>query len=141
MGARVAGTGRLPGHRCETAHLDGATLVRRRAALRDLVRLREILGRDDEVPADDVLGLGERAVGHHPLLAGDDLAAVLQRLAALELPLLPDAADPPQPLLHAGLELCGRAPGFVLHAAPKQVVRHDVLLVEADSSAGCPYNG
>src|SRR6202041_1960794 len=111
--------------------------------LGQLVGLSEILGGDDEVAAHDVFGLGVGSVGDDPLFADDDLAAVLERLTALQLPLLADAANPTHPLLRAGLKLGGGMSRLVLYAAPKQeqVICHGLLLVLTDSSAGCSYNG
>ena len=66
-------------------------------------------------PDDEVLGFRVRAVGDHLLLAADDLARALERLAALlEVAVRFQLAHPRHPALHALLRALRRAHRFAL---------------------------
>ena len=79
-----------------------------RAALGELDGLLQIAGLDQRVAADDVLGLGKRAVRHGLLLALDDLAGTFERMTwLLDMPLLTKLLEPGHPFLH-----------LLLHSAP-----------------------
>src|SRR5665213_3247975 len=94
------------------AHLDDAFVVEARATLGDLDGLGERVRRDDDVASDRLLGLRIGPVGHRrtPRRA-DDLAGVLQAVAADVLALGLHGLQPGHPLAEYLLHLLGRGIG------------------------------
>src|SRR5262249_52512652 len=87
---------------------DRAAGFENRAAARQLHGLIDVTRLDDGEAANDVLGFGERSVGH-ALVAAHDLAGPLQGLTAiLQVTLRFELAHPLHPALHALLGLLRR---------------------------------
>src|SRR5215471_3880227 len=126
-----AGTGSRPAplHLHHGPHLDEAVTLEDRAALGDLRRLGDVLRLDDGVAANQVLGLGERTVRHRLLLALDDLARGLERLAGvLDVTLPAQLLEPRHPLLHHLLGILRRL-GPLGAPVKEQVLAHRILLL------------
>src|SRR5262249_15883011 len=91
-------------------HFHRSAAFEDRAAARQLHRLIDITRFDDRKATDDVLRLGVRAVDNGFLLALDDFAGAIERLAAvLQVALGVELLHPAHPLLHALLRLLGGA--------------------------------
>src|SRR5262249_53077923 len=101
--------GSLPrGEAREGADLDRAAPQEDRTALGQFGGGIQGVGLEDGDPADDLLGLHERPVGDE-LLSVDDAAFLLQPVAGVEHPALPEPlGDPCLPLLELLLHLLGR---------------------------------
>src|SRR4051794_7906515 len=97
------------------ANLHRSTAVEHRAPGRELDRLRQVPGLDDDEPRDQVLDLDVGAVRHRPLAATDYLAIGCERLARIpDVSLRLQLAHPGQPHPHALLGHLGRAHGLLL---------------------------
>src|SRR5205085_12092031 len=86
-------------------HFHGSVVLEDGASARQLDGLVDARGADEEIPADQILRLGERSVGHDLLAPADELSAAPQRIAGLEVPGLAERLDPRAPLLHVLLQL------------------------------------
>src|SRR5216684_5304699 len=122
-GGSRAPAARSHAHLADGAHFDRAVGLEDGAAARQLGGVVEALRADEEVAADQVLRLGVRPVGDQLLLAGEHLAADLQRLARLEVAGLGELLDPVAPLLHLLLHLL-RAGGGQAAAEDIEVIGH-----------------
>src|SRR5882724_1867753 len=121
-------------HLADGAHLDAAVAVEDGAAARQLHRLVQVLGADQEVAADQVLGLGIGPVGHHLLAALDHLAFRLERFAGLEVAGLAQLLDPSAPLLELLLHLLRAR----THARSTAEYIEEVRHVHLSSAGGVP---
>jgi hypothetical protein len=104
------------------------------AALRDFHGVREIVGLDQHVAADNILGFGVGTVVDALLFAPDDLSGLLQRMSGVfDAGFGVQFLKPGDPLLHIFLHLLGRR-GCISAAKQKCKFTHCLSFLGLEST-------